>query len=275
MDNKKPIRLALLDMYDGQKNLGIGNIISLIEEHQEISYKRFDVRSMCELPGLDYDIYICSGGPGSPLEGDRIWDRAYYNLMDRLWIHNQRSEEKKYVYFICHSFQMICHHLSLGSVVLRKSESFGVFPVHKTEAGKTDRLVSPLPDPFYVADFRNWQFIQPDLERIHAMGCKILALEKIRPHVRLERAVMAMRFSDEWVGTQFHAEADPAGMILHFTKNEKKKKIIEEKGLEKYNQIISDVKDPAKLPLTHEHILPQWLSESSKKILSYKMLATL
>jgi len=270
----KPIRLALLDMYDGQKNLGIGNIISLLEEHMEISYKRFDVRGMCELPSLDYDIYICSGGPGSPLEGDRIWDRGFFNLMDRLWIHNQRSEEKKYVFFICHSFQMICHHLSLGSVVRRKSESFGVFPVHKTEAGKTDRLIAALPEPFYAADFRNWQFIQPDLDRIHNLGCKILALEKIRPHVRLERAIMAMRFSEEWVGTQFHAEADPTGMVLHFSDAEKKEKVIQEKGQEKYDQIMRDAKEDGKLPLTHETILPSWLEETKKKVLSYKLLAT-
>ena len=40
------------------------------------------------------------------------------------------------------------------------------------------------------------------------MGAKILCIEKERPHVPYERAVMGIRFNEYMIGTQFHPEAD-------------------------------------------------------------------
>ncbi len=260
------IRLALLDMYDGLEGLGIPNILSILEPYSTIQVDRFDVRGKCELPGLDYDLYISSGGPGSPLEGDGLWDRGYYKLMDNLWKYNEQHADKKYVFFICHSFQMIAHHLSLGSVVLRNKESFGVFPVHKTQYGTEEAVFKHLDDIFYIADFRKWQFIEPNHARMEHMGARILAVEKKRPHVNLERAVMAVRFSDEWIGTQFHPEADPVGMKIHFEKEDKKKEFIAKKGEDKYQQMLELIADKEKLTVTHEAILPTWLNESIQSI---------
>lgn len=268
------IKLALLDMYDGVPNLGIDNIREIIQIFKGVDCTIFDVRGKCELPGMDYDIYISSGGPGSPLEGDGVWDRAYFSLMDRLWIHNQRTKQKKFSFFICHSFQMICHQLSLGSVIKRKSESFGVFPIHMTEAGKKEKIFRGLTDPFYAADFRHWQFIQPFTDRIERMGCEILALEKIRPHVPLERAIMAMRFSPEWIGVQFHTEADPEGMLEHFTLPEKKEMMVGKKGRDKYEDMLEHLFDREKLSLTYSTILPSFLSDAIQKISQQRKLQT-
>ena len=123
-----------------------------------------------------------------------------------------------------------------------------------------------MPDPFYAADFRHWQLIQPNEARLNRLGCKVLALEKKRPHVPLERAIMAIRFSPEWVGVQFHPEADPDGMLYHFSREEKKKSLIEKKGVQKYEAMIEKIKDPEKLPITHKTILPGFIDNSIKKI---------
>ena len=91
-----------------------------------IDYEVFDVRYKREIPGLDFDIYISSGGPGDPLDGDGVWDKEYFDLMDQLWEHNKNHAEKKFVFFVCHSFQMICHHMGIGTISLRRKESFGL-----------------------------------------------------------------------------------------------------------------------------------------------------
>jgi GMP synthase-like glutamine amidotransferase len=260
------VRLALLNMYNGIPNLGMQNIRDILSIYPELEIKEFDVRARCELPGMDYDIYICTGGPGSPLEGDGVWDRAFFHLMDRLWNHNQGYEKKKYVFFICHSYQMICHYLSLGSVIYRRKESFGVFPVHLTEEGKKEPYFKGLSSPFYAADFRMWQLIQPNLERIKRLNCKILAMEKIRPHIPLERAIMAMRFSNEWFGVQFHPEADPDGMFYHFDTSEKKEMAIAKKGEGKYKKMIEHIKDPNRLLRTYDTILPSFMVDAIAKV---------
>jgi imidazoleglycerol phosphate synthase glutamine amidotransferase subunit HisH len=56
-------------------------------------------------------------------------------------------------------------------------------------------------------------------------GAKIISLEKIRDHVQYERAIMAVRFTDYFVGTQFHPEADPVSFvsILEIRRPKKKK----------------------------------------------------
>ena len=133
---------------------------------------------------------------------------------------------------------MIFRHLRLGKITKRHKKSFGTFPVHKTPAGSADPLFMGLTDPFTVADFRFYQAISPDHERIHDLGAEILLLEKERPHVPYERAIMGVRFSPTVIALQFHPEADPEGMFVHFTKRKNKKALIESIGEERYLSLI-------------------------------------
>jgi len=89
-----------------------------------------------------------------------------------------------------------------------------------------------LHDPFYTVDSRDYQVIQPDEGRIKQLGAHVLAIEKERPHVPLERAVMAIRFSSYMIGTQFHPEADATGMSMYLQREDKKKTVIAEHGEE-------------------------------------------
>jgi homoserine O-succinyltransferase/O-acetyltransferase len=251
-------RLAILDMYDGTPNQGMRAIRELLRRFEhEIEYKIFDVRRRAEVPGLDFDLYLSTGGPGNPNEGDGHWDKLYYEWMQSVWEWNLLpGRAKKHVFFICHSFQMAIKHFGLAQVTRRKSKSFGTFPCHKTKEGMMDIALDGLPPVFYIADFRDWQCVQPDRARLEEIGAKILALEKERPHVPLERAIMAVRFSDEFVGTQFHPEADPEGMLDHFMDPERRALIAEEHGEEKYLNMIEHLNDSDKIALTYEIVLP-------------------
>lgn len=264
------IRLALLNMYDGLPNQGMRALREILDEFSdEIEYTEFDVRGKHEIPGTDFQIYLSSGGPGNPNEGDGIWDKNWYNLVDSIWNHNKAAiypQDKKYVFFICHSFQMACAHFQLGEVTRRVVPSFGIYPCHKTAAGREDWLLEGLNDPYFIVDSRDWQLIQPKLKVFKDRGATIISLEKIRTHVEYERAIMAVRFSNEMVGTQYHPEADPQGMLLHFSKNENKEVILKNYSVRKYTAMMKSLEHPERIELTRSLIIPTFLKDSIKKL---------
>ncbi len=257
---KQKVRLAILDMNNDEPNQGLRCIVDIAKLFSvELDFTVFNVRAKQELPDLSYDIYISSGGPDSPLE-QGPWRQPYLDLIQQLWDLNKTSmEEKKFVFFICYSFQVVCDYFKLGDMKPRKSTSFGILPMHKTKAGLKDPLLDGLDDPFYAVDSRDWQLIQPRLKVFKEHGATILSLEKIRSHVELERAIMAVRFSDEFVGTQFHPEADPVGMYAHFSQELYKQKVITSFGEAKYNNMMEHMEDPDKITKTYQHILPGFI----------------
>ena len=120
-------------------------------------------------------------------------------------------------------------------------------------------MFAGLPDPFYAVDSRDWQVIEPQMNILHK-GAKILCIEKDRPHVPYERAIMAMRFNEYFIGTQFHPEADAQGMSVYLQQEEKKKTVIKNYGLEKWESMIEHLNDPDKICYTNSHILPNFLN---------------
>ena len=167
--------------------------------------------------------------------------------------------------FICHSFQMACRYFEIGNVAKRKSTAFGVFPVHIVDEGKNEPVFSGLPDPFYAVDSRDYQVIEPDYEKIETLGATVLAIEKERPHVPLERAVMALRFNDYMLGTQFHPEADPKGMTMYLQREDKKEMVIENHGFDKWQSMMDQLNDPDKISFTYSHVIPNFLDQAIRR----------
>jgi GMP synthase-like glutamine amidotransferase len=226
----------------------------------QIEWQEFDIRNRRELPELGYDMYISTGGPGSPLLTDHGWELGYRALLDRLWSYNQNPLNKpKPVFFICHSFQMLCQHFGLGTASLRRSPSFGIFPVHKTQYGVHDPLLERLPDPLWAVDMRDWQVVQPDFAAFERFGARILAIERMRDHIQYERALMAVRFGTHFFGTQFHPEADPRGMLHYMNQHERIANITRQHGEAAYQDMLQKLNDPEKLELTFRGILPCFL----------------
>ena len=274
----KNYRLAILDLYNGISNQGMRCIQDIVHAFRyQVKHEVFDVRAKGETPNVeDFDLFIFSGGPDNPIGGPGVagWETPFYQVIDDIFAHNRTAERKKYAFFICHSFQMLVHHLGLAEVTPRKSMSFGTFPCHKTKAGTREPFFKGLANPFHVADFRRYQVIQPDHEKFEAMGAQILCLEKIRPHVPLERAVMAIRFSPEVFGTQFHPEADGMGMLQHFQREDIMLEVINEHGKKKFAQMMRDLNHPGKIELTNETVLPRFLDQSIRALKESRRLVT-
>ena len=266
----KAIRVAILDLYEGQANEGMRCIREILKQYSEINHlpltcDEFEVRLQQQVPDLTYDIYISSGGPGSPLDSkDSEWEKKYFFWLQSVERYNKNADnlQKKHVLFICHSYQLACRHYKVAKVSKRRSTAFGVFPVHILHGALNEPLFKGLNDPFYSVDSRDYQVTQPNHETIRKIGATILAIEKERPHIPLERAIMAVRFSEYMIGTQFHPEADATGMTMYLQREDKKKTVIENHGYEKWKSMIRHLNDPDKILMTYSHVIPNFLNQA-------------
>lgn len=267
-DQKNTTRIAILDLYDGAENQGMRCIRELInqwsdENKIDVVFDEFNVRQHLEMPDLTYDAYISSGGPGSPIESiNSSWENAYFNWLKEVENYNADEENlyKKKVFFICHSFQLACRYYNIGNVCKRKSTSFGIFPVHVVGFPTDELIFEGLANPFYAVDSRDYQVIEPNYDIIQQMGASILAIEKDRPHIPLERAIMAIRFNEHFIGTQFHPEADAIGMSMYLQRDDKKDTIIKNHGEEKWESMVEQLQDPDKIIYTYNHVIPNFLN---------------
>jgi GMP synthase-like glutamine amidotransferase len=266
MENHNKVKVAILDLYEGQANQGMRCIREILTEYArthalDLRFDEFDVRVQHATPDLSYDIYISSGGPGSPLDSEGSeWEKVYWSWLRSVEDFNaDPNGQPKQVLFICHSFQLACRHYSIARVTNRKSTAFGVFPVHMLEGAGEEPVFQGLRDPFYAVDSRSYQVIQPDHQLLARMGGQVLAIEKERPHVPLERALMAIRFNEYMIGTQFHPEADAAGMSMYLQREDRKATVIAEHGEEKWKSMIEQLDDPDKIRWTYSHIIPNFL----------------
>ncbi len=259
-----PIRVAILDMYDNFRNEGMRCIRQLLQRAEtdndvQFQVDTFNVRANNEVPDLSYDIYISSGGPGSPLASADAWEPRYFAFIDSFLAYNQQHEAKKHLLAICHSFQLVSRHLKVGLISKRKSTSFGILPIHLTEAGLAEPVFQGLPEPFYAVDSRDYQLTHLEMSRLDELGAEVLCLEKERPHIPLARATMAIRFTPELLGTQFHPEADGDGMLRYMLTDERKQQVVETYGEQKYHEMVELLSDPSTIEHTESVIVPAFL----------------
>lgn len=269
--------IAILDMNAGHANEGMRCIKLLVDQflgqkNIKGNYDVFDVRVTNEIPKVkDYDIFISSGGPGTPLIMGELWENNYFNFLDAVLLHNLSKPNKKHLFLICHSFQMACLHWDLAKVTKRRSTSFGILPMHKTKSGQNEVLFQDLDDPFYAVDSRDYQVIGPKEWKLDTLDGRVLCIEKERPNIALERAVMAIRFSNEIFGTQFHPEADAEGMTRYFEREDKKAVVIKKHGKKKYKNMLAHLNDDDKIMKTNAVIIPRFLKLAAESIEKTKL----
>ena len=253
------LRIAIIDMYDGNANVGMECIQLLLahwsqDRNASIEHQIFKLRDCSEIPDDSFDAYISTGGPGSPTDSEgENWDTLYTQWLDQMF------KLEKPVFLICHSFQIACRHFDLGKVCLRKSRQIGVLPVHSLIE---DELFNGLEETFYAMESRSYQIIAPNDEKISWMNAEIMALEKMRPSVPLERAIMAIKFSEKIYGVQFHPEAELKELVLYFNEASTKQNIIKEFGIEKWERIINHLDETSPIQFTYTHLIPNFLDKA-------------
>ena len=95
--NKKVVKVAVIDLYAGTVNQGmrgIRTILKIFQEKYQIQFQvdEFELRNQLQIPDLSYDIYLSSGGPGSPIEPNLAeWEILYFNWLNNLVLFNQSA----------------------------------------------------------------------------------------------------------------------------------------------------------------------------------------
>jgi len=272
MKHQQEIKIALIDMNKGLPNQGIKSILGILSSYQKtqginLDVQLFDLRAKNEIPGLEHDIYISSGGGGSPFDGkDQQWERSFFELLDRIESFNAAEKRKKHVFLICHSFQLACRKYGIGNVLKRESTAFGIFPIKVTPDGETDTIFAGLDNPLYVVDSRNWQVVEPSSELAESGTTMILAYEDRSVETDQAPCIMSIRFSDAVVGTQFHPEAGNRGMKTYLLNTERKAEIIEANGEECYTEMLQSLENPKRIAKTKLHIIPNFLTKAIQSL---------
>jgi GMP synthase-like glutamine amidotransferase len=273
--DRKKIRVAVIDLYNNQENRDIGCIRDLLRGHDglynniPVDFEIFNTRHSSIAPDTGFDIYISSGGPGSPFDGSgSLWESEYFSLLDSLWSHNQNNSSKKYFFFICHSFQIMARYFNLADVIKRSVESIGAVPVNMTDAGRDDIIFSGLANPFFGADFRQWQVINPDQKNFDELGARILAVEGDLSTLDSRRALMAVRINNEFAGTQFHPEVGAPAMRLYLNQPFEKNFLISGYGPERYLEMLESAEAGGKIEKTHKTVLPNFLKHAIEELRS-------
>lgn len=257
-----PLKIAIIDMYNGSPNVGmtcIKDILHFWTAKNKLTpvINIYRLREHAEIPDMSYDIYLSTGGPGSPVdsEGDK-WDDLYTDWLEKA------VAQKKWVLLICHSFQIACRHFKIGNISLRRKRQIGILPVHPLIE---DSIFKGLRDPFYTLESRYYQITEPNDTLIEEMGAQIIALEKERPSIPLERAIMGVKFNEFMYGVQFHPEGEPGILNQYFTDTQTKESIIDEFGIEKWDRIMSTLENNEEIEMTFTHFIPNFLEKAIGK----------
>src|SRR5688572_18456225 len=102
------IRIAVIDLYEGQPNQGMRCLRQIVQQWKEqnnieVEYQEFELRLQQQIPDMSFDIYISSGGPGSPLDSEGSeWEKKYFHWLSQIenWNTDKHTVNKKFVFFI-------------------------------------------------------------------------------------------------------------------------------------------------------------------------------
>lgn len=139
-------------------------------------------------------------------------------------------------------------------------------PFSFTKEGESDQIFNGLSNPFYAADIRQFQVVEPDKKILKELGAKILSNEIVDDDEKAQPALAAVRISDEIVGTQFHPEADPDSMLYHFKQDERKKQVVEKYGEERYFEMIKILERPDTIQKTRKTVIPSFLNHAIEEL---------
>lgn len=260
MASPPALRLCLVDMNADATNRGARNLRDIFTRFVDDVTSRnprlacvvFEIAprrdGAASIP-LDFDLYVCSGGPGSPLAIESApWGPGFCELLSRVRASKGSEGGGQRLLAICYSFELVVHALGLGRVERRATSLRGVWPVTSTAEGVAHPLLEPLASPFATLDAREWQVGQVE----HAT---VLA-HTMPPHGE-EATVAAIDLEGVIEAVQFHPEAVPGEVSDWLDTPEASFALTAAYGESAYRQMRVLASDG--LNATHAHVVPGWL----------------
>src|SRR5262249_45186477 len=150
----RPLRLCIIDMNNAHVNQAMRCLRSIAQgffEHVEahnpgLSCELIEVspRDTNDPVPRDADLYVSSGGPGSPFDGDaEPWYADYGRFADDVVESAARGGgDARALFAICYSFEMVVRHFQLAHIGPRAERKFGVMPIYTTPEGQQHPLLA-------------------------------------------------------------------------------------------------------------------------------------
>ena len=266
----RPLRVCIVDMNDGHVNQAmrcLRGIVSRFFRHVQT----FNPDLPCELVEVsprdtdheiprDADLYLSSGGPGSPYDGDdRKWSADYSRFVD--WVAESNVDpgpDSKGLFAICYSFEMVVRHFRLAEVAPRAERKFGVMPVYMTNEGQQHPLLKAFGDRLFAFEHRNWEAVDLDEKALAALGGKLLARES-RDGVSKGRAILGLDVVPGIEAVQFHPEADRPGVMNWVARPDQAAAFKAVYGEVTYRAMLRTLDDPRRLARTYALLIPGWM----------------
>lgn len=265
------LRVGIVDMNAGHANQAIRCIGVLLDQ--------LEARVVAKNPGLkmvrthvsprdkgdetprDCDLLVCSGGPGSPFDGDgEEWVDDFGDLLDHVVDENNRTMvggvgHGPGLFAVCYSFEMAVRHFDVADLRPRATRKFGVMPVYTTDEGREHPLMADFGDRLFAFEHRNWEAVGLDESALAKHGGVLLARESRDGHSKGE-ALMAFDFAPGVEGVQFHPEADRPGVMAWVARPDQAAAFKEAYGITTYERMLKTLDDPNRLARTFALMIP-------------------
>jgi GMP synthase-like glutamine amidotransferase len=271
MNSRAAVRIGVVDMNAGHKNEAIRCLGVLIDQFAsrvradnpglEVQRVHVSPRDKGEVPPEDCHLYLCSGGPGSPFDGDgEQWVDDFSTFLDGVVDDNAANADAgKAALCICYSFEMAVRHFGVAEVAPRATRKFGVMPIYTTEEGRAHPLLAPFHDRLFAFEHRNWEAIGLDESKLARLGGTLLARES-RDGVSKGPALMAIDFGGGVEGVQFHPEADRPGVMAWVARPDQAEAFKVAYGVVTYERMLKTLDNPLRLARTFALTIPGWMT---------------
>ena len=121
-------------------------------------------RNLGELPSHQVDLFISSGGPGSPHDGwEQRWCTGYRHFLD--WMMDaavHRPDAPPAGFLVCHSYELAVQHFGFARIRHRGDLKFAIFPAYLTDEGRQTPFLAPFDDRLFIWEHRHWQAVEMD-----------------------------------------------------------------------------------------------------------------
>ena len=264
------LRVGLVDMNNGVPNQAVRSFKSITaaffekvkaaHPNVETVLHHAQPRNRPETPPKDCDLYLCTGGPDSPVDGfAEPWARGVERFFDTVVERNVSGMPGAPAAFcVCYSFEIAVLHFKVARIGPRPRK-FGIMPVYPTEEGQASPLFKPFEDRLFAWEHRSWEAVDLDEARLRQLG-GVLYARASRDGVSKGEGLMSFKFAPGIEGTIFHPEADRPGALAWIERPEQAQAVRETYGEETYRRMLKTLDDPTRLARTYALLLPGWLA---------------